>query len=327
MDLNQQLRWQHVVLIIAALGVVIGIILTAGAFFGPNSPGHPPPPWWLGTSILGAALLVGWTGWTLLLRDLARGEWLKWLDEGLFELPAGASRDLARLSVALRQHFGVAMESGRVAMPPTLGEVVRTVADHVDSNAQIRPRRLDAVRRTLGDLLHCQPESIPWSTRLPRLIPRGRQRFATWEGVRAVAPSVPPVELSVWVENLAIYGFLAALIAIAVPIAQKLDSNPSTRIDDPGPGGKVAGHALGLIVFAAIIAVLMIPVYAIGRKYSSRLPVSIATMADLAWHFPDAGLAAEGSWTPQEVRPHVLDLVAEHLNLARAELRDDMRLL
>jgi len=330
MDWNQQLRWQHVVLIVAALGAMVGIIFTAGAFLGPNLPGHPPPPWWMGTSIFAGAVLIGWTGWTLLLRDLARGEWIKWLHEGLFELPGGtsgvASRDLARLNVELRRHFGVAMSAPRSPMPPTVAELIDAVADQVEPRAQIRPLRLDAVRGTLGELLHRPPESISWSMPLKQLIPRGRQRFVIWESIRAVAPTVPPVVLSPWVENLAIYGFFAALIAIAVPIAQKLDADPKTRIEDPGPAAKVVGHALGLIVFASIIAVLMIPVYAIGRKYAARLPAGVATMADLAWHFPDAGLCAEGAWTVQEVRPHVLDLVAEHLNVAPESLRDDTRL-
>jgi hypothetical protein len=321
MDLNVQVRWQHVVLIACAMGVLVGGMMIVVAVLPPGGPAKPQPPWWIGVIVLIASILIGLTVLASLRRATARAEELKTLAEGLFELPGGAPEPLVRLNLALRTHFDIAGVQRRDPMPATVGELVRAVAHHADAEARLRPAQLDAARVTLAGLLHRAPESIPWSARVADVVPAGRGRFAFWEDVRTAAPSVPPVLLNPWIENLAIYAFFAALIAIAVPIAQKLDSNPATRMDKPSPGMEVVGHALGLILFGSVIAVLMVPVYVVGRKYASRLPREIATLSDLARHFPAGPVPAP--WTPTDVFPHVRDLAAAHLNLSPAALRDN----
>ena len=54
-------------------------------------------------------------------------------------------------------------------------------------------------------------------------------------------------------ENIAIYTFLAALIAIAVPIPQSMDRNEATKIENPSVGTRLVGKAFGLILFGAVL--------------------------------------------------------------------------
>jgi hypothetical protein len=121
------------------------------------------------------------------------------------------------------------------------------------------------------------------------------------------------------VENIAIYTFLAALIAIAVPIAQNLDRNEATRMPNT-PGTRIVGKVFGLVLFAGIIGVLMIPVYVIGRKYAARLPAEIDTVSALAPFFPPA--AFPQPWMPHLVAAHLRDLAAHHLGMRPYDVRD-----
>ena len=178
--------------------------------------------------------------------------------------------------------------------------------------------RFLAARNALADAFARPAESIRWDARLASLIPRGRQRFIVWERLRSRAPQLPPVDLNPWVENIAIGVFLAALIAIAIPIAQSLDRNNATRIQNPSVLTQLVGRALGLVCFAATIAVLMIPVYTIGRRHAARLPKQFDTIASLAPWFDAPG--AEQPWTRADVEDHVRDLVAAALNRPPSEI-------
>src|SRR5215207_3689487 len=129
-------------------------------------------------------------------------------------------------------------------MPMALGQLVAATAERVRAAAAVRPEQHEAARAALAGVLGMTPQAISWGSDPRRLIPSGRQRFHLWQRLRAAAPGLPEATLNPWVENIAIYGFLAALIAIAVPIAQRLDANDATRAQ-PTPGGRVAGKAVG----------------------------------------------------------------------------------
>jgi hypothetical protein len=268
------------------------------------------------------------------LRKAARREELdRLLIGGLFELPPEPSEAIVRLNAQLAAHFRLPRSewdspipfkdqtldyaSHKPTLPPrqpwpgTFGELTDAISDRVANGGMRLPYFL-AARQALADALGRPADSIRWSDRLGALIPPGRQRFIVWERIRSRAPTLPPVDLNPWVENIAIYTFLAALIAIAVPIAQSMDRNEATKIENPSVGTRLVGRALGLILFAAIIAVLMIPVYAIGRRYASRLPKQLDTVGSLAPYAVPTG--PQETWTRADVEDHLRDLVAAALH-------------
>ena len=203
----------------------------------------------------------------------------------------------------------------RQAIADALGWPVASV-NYLDTR---RIAQFFAARDALAHALDRPPGTIRWSDRLASLVPPGRQRFRVWERLRSRAPQVPPVELNPWVENIAILTFLAALIAIAVPIARAMDrNNEATTSENPGVLGQLVGRAFGLILFAAIIAVLMIPVYAVGRRYASRLPKEVDTVGSLAAYMTPS--ATEREWTRADVEEHVRDLTAAALNRPPGEI-------
>ena len=211
---------------------------------------------------------------------------------------------LARFNAQLRKHFGLPLESSRAPLPATFAALVADLAVR-SPGMQLTPLHYESVRGALARSLDHPPESIPWNIDPRSLFPAGRQRFVRWERLRTSVAGLPPAILSPLVENVAKFTFLAALIAIAVPIAQRLDANEATRID-PNVPERIAGKALGLLLFGLIIALLMVPVYAIGRKYASKLP-NIPDMATLAYI---ALPPQDDHWDTMDIAEHARDFVA-----------------
>jgi hypothetical protein len=207
-------------------------------------------------------------------------------------------------------------------MPAAYGALVAATAERIRTTAPaLQPQQHEAARSALARVLDRPAQSVSWGDNPIRLIPAGPKRFQLWEQLRAIAPGLPEAKLNPWVENIAIFGFLAALIAIAVPIAQRFDSDEATRVQ-PTPVGRLAGRAFGLIVFGSITGVLMIPVYVIGRRYASRLPATVNNMGVLASYFPHKTAANDG-WTPPLVAEHVRDLVTTELGIPSSSLAND----
>jgi hypothetical protein len=319
-NLEQNVRWQHVVLIATALAVFVGGMIVATSLADVRN----APPWTVGAGIVAGALVVAWLTVMSLRAALASAELTELCDAGVFELPLTAPPALVRLNARLTRHFGLPQHLPRPPMPTTFGELTAAVATRADTTAEIDPGQFTAARAALAEVLTVPKESIRWSSIPAQLIPGGKQRSGCWKRLQTHCSTLPEATLNPWIENIAIYGFFAGLIAIAVPIAQRLDSDPATRIN-PSPGAKVIGHALGLLLFGVIIAVLMVPVYLIGRRYACRLPKEIDSMAALARRFPKAGDPAE-SWTPTNVTDHLRDLVAEALALQPSGVRDSTML-
>jgi hypothetical protein len=335
--LEQKVGWQHLVLIASAGLLFAGGIILSIHLSGTATPKTTPWP-------VGAAFIAGAGGLSIfaiasLRRTARREEMGRLLAVGLFELPPGASEATCRLNAALASHFALSRDdfvspvssnkqtldyAPRTPMPPprrpwpaTFDELSSAINDRLE-HARLPVEPFVAARAALADALGRHVDDIRWSDRLAELIPPGRQRFIVWERLRSRAPSLPPVDLNPWVENIAIYTFFAALIAIAVPIAQSMDRNESTRIENPGVGARLLGRAFGLVLFAVIIAVLMIPVYAIGRRYAARLPRGFDTIASLVPHIPLSGEAR--LWTRADVESHLRDLVAAALNRPPSEI-------
>jgi hypothetical protein len=279
-------------------------------------------PWWVGAIVLACSVSLGALAVASLRGSLTRATAAERLARGPFDLPHSAPEPLARLNARLSSQFGLPpVATARPAMPAFFGQLVAATAERVRAAATLRPEQHDAARSALAAVLVTSPPAISWGSNPIRLIPSGRQRFQLWERLRAAAPELPEAKLNPWVENIAIYGFLAALIAIAVPIAQRLDSNEATRVQ-PTPGGHVVGKAFGLLLFGSIIAVLMIPVYVIGKRYAARLPAEIDDMGALARYFPRGG-GSDGDWTVTRVAEHLRDLVSAELDIAPSSLRED----
>src|SRR5688500_4880730 len=238
-------------------------------------------PWWIGAVVLACSISLGGLAVASLRGALTRATSAERLARGPFELPHSAPEPLARLNARLSSHFGLSPAATvRPPMPDVFGQLVAAMAERVREAATLGPEQHEAARSALAAVLGTTPPVISWGSNPLRLIPSGRQRFPSWERLRAAAPGLPEATLNPWVENIAIYGFLAALIAIAVPIAQRLDSDDATRVQ-PTPGGRVVGRAFGLVLFGSIIAVLMIPVYVIGKRYAARLPAEVDDMGAL----------------------------------------------
>jgi hypothetical protein len=210
-------------------------------------------------------------------------------------------------------------------MPTTFGALVSAVWDQARSFSQVQSTQLNDARSALAAALNRSEESIRWDSQLVELFPVNRHRFAAWQKLGMLAPRLPQVELNPWIENIAIYGFLAALIAIAVPITQHLDQKevtlPANALSD-----KLTGKALGLIVFASIIGVLMIPVYVVGRRYACRLPAQPRCLGILAQLMPQDNPVVS-QWSIEVVESHLRDLVSRYLKIAADTIRDETRLL
>lgn len=166
--------------------------------------------------------------------------------------------------------------------------------------------RFLAARQALADALSRPPDSIRWSDRVAAVIPPGRRRFNAWQRLRAQATNLPPLDLDPWVENIAILTFLAALITLVVPVARW----DAIRTENPSLFQSLVGRVFGLTLSAILIGMLMIPVYFLGRRYASRIPPAIDTIATLACYFH--GPAADPrTWTPADVESHLRDLIAD----------------
>jgi hypothetical protein len=177
--------------------------------------------------------------------------------------------------------------------------------------------RFLAARQALADALDRPPESIRWTDRLADLIPAGRQRFIVWQRLRARAPNINEVDLNPWIETIAILIFLAALIAIALPIVLSLERNATTA-KNPSVVLQLVVRASGLVCIVALIAILMVPVRIFGSRYACRLPAAYDTVASLApWFEP---LEPNRSWTPADVESHLRDLLAAALNRPPSEI-------
>ncbi len=320
MNLEQNVRWQHVVLSAALVGLLSGGMILAIGLTGSGT--DRAAPWWVGAIVLACSISLGAIAVGSLRRALTRATSAERLARGPFALPDSKPEALARLNARLSSHFGLPpIASAKPPLPAVFGELVAATAERVRGAATLRPDQHEAARSALATVLGTSPPAISWGNNPIRLIPSGRQRFQLWERLRAAAPTLPEAKLNPWVENIAIFGFLAALIAIAVPIAQRLDSDEATRVQ-PTPGGRVVGKASGLLLFGSIIAVLMIPVYVIGKRHAARLPAEVDDMGALARHFPRVA-GSNGEWTTTLVAEHLRDLVSTELGIPPSSLRED----
>ena len=335
--LEQKVGWQHLVLFGSAVLLFAGVVILSIHVSGKATP--KTTPWAVGVAFVAGAVVLSIFAVGSLRRMTRREELDRLLAVGLFELPADAGDAIVRLNAALAGHFRLSRDdfvwplssskqtldyAPRTPTPPprrpwpgTVDELTAAMHERLE-HAPVPVEPLIAARQALADALGHPVDSIRWSDRLGELIPAGRQRFIVWERLRTRAPSLPPVDLNPWVENIAIYTFLAALIAIAVPIAQSMDRNETTKIENPGIGTRLLGRAFGLVIFGAIIAVLMIPVYVVGRRYAARLPRGFDTIASLVPHIPLSGEAR--LWTRADVESHLRDFVAAALNRPPSEI-------
>jgi hypothetical protein len=318
MNLDQQVRWQHLVIFAALVGLLSGGIMFAIGVAGAGS--DRAAPWWVGALVFLGAAALGVFAVFSLRGSTAKRATYDLLTRGLYRLPADAPRPLVELNADLAAHFGLPATYLKPAMPTTFGSLVAVTSQLAQSGAAVAPGQHEAARAALARALGRPPESVSWGTPIVDVFPAGRQRFLRWEQLRTAAPLLPPVVLNPVVENIAIYGFLAGLIAIAVPIAQKLDAKGPPPIPD-NAGTRIVGKVFGLVLFAGIISVLMVPVYFIGRRYAARLPAEVRSMGDLARFFQPAVVAPQ-AWTPDVVAPHVRDLVSRRLNVPPGSLSD-----
>ena len=318
MNMNQPVRWQHFVLIATGLGAVVGAAILALSLSDRDSEGNNV--WLAGVAVVLVSVAAGALALLSLRKDLGRAALAEQLAKGLFHLPASAPAALIRFNAALPPHFGLTPTYLKRPMPATFGEIVAVTSELAQAGASVTPSQHDAARAALAAISDRPIESLPWDTKLADVIPGGRQRFRQWERLRQASPPLPAVTLNPWVENIAIYTFLAALIAIAVPIAQRLDRDPATRVD-PTPVNRLVGKALGIVLFATAIAVLMVPVYVVGRRYAARLPDGLETVGSLAPFFPSPGVA--DAWRPDVVATHLRELIAHDLGLPPAQLTYD----
>ena len=323
MNLQQPIRWQHLALFLAAVGLLSGAMMFSVARIG-NAP--KAAPWWVGAIVFAASALVGVVVLASLKRDQRRAAFVRLANAGLFRLPDDASEPIAQFNAHLIEHFGVTPHEAplpesstlsyqtpgndlpREPLPRTFGELVDAVYADVARGTWITPAQHAAAREALAAVLNRPADSIRFGDALDDVIPSGRRRFAVWQALHARAPNLPDATLNPWLENVAIYGFLAALIAIAVPIAQRLDANPATHIEHVSRSTRAFGHLAGLVLFGVIIAVLMVPVHVVGRRYACRLPDNVRRVGSLGGFFPAPPDATP--WARDEIASHLRDLLA-----------------
>ena len=251
MDLEVKARWQHVVLLMAVVGFIAGsMILVIGLS---DSATTQAAPWWVGAVTIGISAIVGFWGLRSLLESQARSAMLQQIDDGLFELSQSSSSRLILFNAAIAKHFGLLIAGSKRQMPSTFGKLAAAVTEQAAILSRIKPAQYEAARAALAATLARRPESISWSSTATELFPSGKRRYEAWEHLRQTAPGLPPVILNPWIENTAIYGFLAALIAIAVPIARHFDNDPATRVE-PTFLNHIVGHKIALYLFQLIIA-------------------------------------------------------------------------
>jgi hypothetical protein len=319
MDLEQNVRWQHIILFAALVGLLAGGMITVIGLSDTAS--SRALPWWVGAIVLASALTIGALAFASLRRATSRASASERLARGAFELPDSTPESLARLSARVTTHFGlVPATEARPPMPNTFGELVGATTALAQTQSMVQPNQLEAARVALARVIRSSPESISWAASPVDAIPPGRERFARWEQLRALSPGLPEAKLNPWVENIAFYVFFAALIAIAVPIARRLDANEATRVE-PTVRNRLAGKAFGLILFASIIGILMIPVYVIGRRYAVRLPQRVDDLGEVARHIPPTAEVSR-DWTAELVATHLRELVATELGIAPSSLHD-----
>lgn len=285
--------------------------------------GDRAPPAWMGAGIVLLSFPVGMAALSLRRYENTRTANLLRLAFGQFELPDGASEALARLNSRITFQFCLPPEEPKAFMPSTFGGLVEAVTRAAQNRAEVQPAQHEAARQALARAIGVAPTVLPWNTNPIESIPRGRERFKVWEQIRSVAPALPPATLSRWVEEIAVYLIIGMLIAIAVPIAQRLDDH-NIGLARPSIFELVVGKLGGLLLFGIVGGVFTVPVYLIGTRYASRIPAEIDNMGTLAAFFPPA---LDSQWTAELVAEHLRDLVATEIGIPPANLNDESSLL
>ena len=340
MDLEQRARWQHLVIFASLVGILCGMII----FIIPLA-SHAPKaaPWWVGAIVFTASIVVGRFAFTSLRAAEQQADTQALAESGLFRLPEGVSAGVARMNVDLVEHFGIApqpepmevlptlpyasdRDPPKPPLPATFAALVTAVHERASTASSVRPAQHEAARALLARETGRPASDIRFSDSLATVIPSGRRRFGVWERLRSHAPMLPEVTMNPWIENIAFYGFFAALIAIAVPIARSLDANPETRIENPSISTRIFGKVTGLLLFGVILAVLMVPVHLVSRRFACRLPANVRTVGSLGQHFVLAP-AEPREWTLAEVESHLRDLVGAAIGVHPEQIRPDTRLL
>ena len=340
MNPNEQARWQHLVIFLCFTGLLCGMMM----FVIPLA-SHAPKaaPWWVGAMVFTVSMIVGRLAFASLGRAKRDAAARALAESGVFRLPDNAPAGIARLNADLIEQFGIGatdeeIEPSQVLpyasklgvpkppLPATFGALATAIHERASRQTWLGPSQHTKARDALARATNRPPESIRFSEPLVTAIPAGRERFAVWEQLRAAGGLLPDATMNPWIENLAFYVFLAALIAIAVPIAQRLDANPETRTENPSMSTRLFGKVGGLVLFGVIIAVLMVPVHRVSRKFTCRLPENVRTVGSLGQYFPQAD-GKLAMWTLPQVEAHLRDLAAAALGRKPAEISAETRLV
>lgn len=329
MDLEQRARWQHLVIFASLVGILCGMIMFIIPFAS-----HAPKaaPWWVGAVVFTASIVIGRLAYASLRSAELRENARSLAESGVFRLPETVSPAIAQLNVDLIERFGIApvpeplepsatLSYAPVSAPPkpplpsTFADLLAAVHERAAAPSNsVRPAQHAAARALLARETGRSIDSIRFSDALDSIIPSGRRRFAVWQSLRSHAPALPDVTMNPWVENTAFYAFFAALIGVAVPIARSLDANPETRIENPSVSTRIFGKFTGLVLFGVVIAILMVPVHLVSRRFACRLPETVRTVGSLG-QFLVLVPAGQMDWTRAEVESHLRDLVGEALDL------------
>jgi hypothetical protein len=331
-------RWQYSILFASAVGLLCGSIILIIALTGTGTP--KASPWWVGAIAMGVSVVMAVFAWRSLAHARARDLLFAELDHGLFRLDESWPRPLILLNSALVRHFGLPSfpiefdsiegepRKFRVAekpeMPRTFAELVTDVVDRTANSATISPLQYEGAREALALVIARKPDSISWCCKLTDLLPRGRQRYHSWQRLRRSIPTLPPAVLSHNIEQILMWVIFASLIAVAVPIARSLDRNPKTQIH-PGPFLDLVGHFLGIILFAVLTVLLMLPIYFVGRRFACSIPANFNNLDNLATAFPRDAEDHE-AWTTERVEAHLRDLIQNAMGIKPNDVRPDTRL-
>lgn len=312
-DKGSSARWQHVVLFATSVGALSGGIMFVIAVTGSGS--SKAAPWWVGVIVLMCSACVAALATVSLRAAMRRDAFAALLRHGLFELRT-SSEAMARLNARLVRHFRMAPVV-KSPMPLTCRELVARTAELANEGAILTPAQLDKARLALAAVTGREPQTILWSDSPIEVVSARPDCYHTWQRLRAQLPGLPNATLNKWIETIAIYIFLAGLIAIAVPIAQRLDSNKATQVQTT-PLTFVTGKAIGIVVFGAAIAILMVPVYVVGRRVATCLPPDMDDLGQLAWFGTVEDDDSE--WTVAIIEEHVLDLASAELGVPASTL-------
>jgi hypothetical protein len=320
MDLQQNVRWQHLVLIAALTGLVAGTVLTALAL---TAAAQYRPPLWIGAIVLLGSTGSGILAFQSLRRELSASDEAKRVSDGPFIVSSLHGTSAARLSATIGAHFRLQVTGPKREFPTTFEQLVDVVTQLLTSQTQLQPAQFQHARDELAHVLQTSAGQIPWNSSPLLLIPSGRRRFPAWEALRLGLPGLSAAELHPVLHYTATYALLAGLIAITVPIAQRLDANEATRIKNT-PANRITGKAIGLLLFGSIIAILMIPVHRFGRRFACKLPKDAKTLGGLAVYAPRDESSV---WTQHLVAEHLRDLVAAELDVPPSAVRGDLPLV